>query len=275
MGERHAEYSARDWRGNYELPKTPKESFEHGQSYYDEFLKPVMAGFEKQIEAIQHETANGDASTACIFLDRDARPALHAWEQWSDDRYIKNMPMPFSQVMLPYIFEDFGSFRDEHFGNISNPDEWAEELKKHLDARDIEGSYAQKFSEVFEEKFGTTLKDRELLVLVDIGYHGSAAELATYLLKKAFPEKTVKTVLLYKYTQKVPTRGIVSDQTTWGAESAIPHRTTGYEIGGDENKLKYLRGEFDHENVASQKIETAFYKGVMKAAKEDKLATSE
>lgn len=243
-------------------PKDIKGWKEKGEKYYERYLQPVLPGLESLLFTLQEENSVPDEETACIFLDRDSRPAMQAWRERTKQRKLKTFPLPLSGIQVHDSDRTtYSLFAESEMDRIDDPDEWSRQLATRYDQTYQYNNRMQTWVAAFKESHGEKLKNTKLIALVDIGYHGSILEIARYLLEKAFPDKIVRTVLLYKYSDKIPIRAVVSNETTWYAESSIPQTTVGYSLKGD--RYNYLKAAPDE---ADYNAEAAFYRGVIHAA---------
>lgn len=246
-------------------PKDTKGWREEGERYYERYLQPVLPGFDTLLSTLQEENSIPDEETACIFLDRDSRPAMQAWRERSKQRKLKTFPLPLSGIQVhDWDRTTYTRFEESEMERIDDPDEWSRQLAAEYDSTYQYNERMQNWVAAFRESHGEKLNNTRLITLVDIGYHGSILEIARYMLEKAFPDKIVRTVLLYKYNDDIPIRAVVSNETTWYAESSIPQTTVGYNLKGD--KYTYLKAAPDE---ADYKAEAAFYRGVISAAHDD------
>ncbi|QQG41521.1 MAG: hypothetical protein HYV90_05200 [Candidatus Woesebacteria bacterium] len=247
------------------LPQTPEQALKFGAEYYKEFLEPVLPGLASEVAKIQQETGVPNDKTACVFLERDARPAMLAWHELTTGSSLTSLSIPISATQMDEIFELYPPFENANLGLIKNPDEWSRTWAHEIDPLFHYFGNSQNWVDAIRESHGKKLANTKLINVVDIGYHGSAVETGRYLLKRAFPDKTVKSILLYRYSDEIPIRCVKSDETTWYAEKSIPHTTSGYALSA--GKYRYLRPEATKNSI---EIENQFYRGVIKAARKDK-----
>lgn len=244
------------------LPKTVEQAFESAHAYYEQWLKPAMPGLLATIENIESDCGKKDSDTACVFLDRDSRPAMYTWNIFSKPRDYLSFPVAVSTPQFEPFLRHYEDFENAYLGDIHDPDEWSNQIDKIWDRSIYAYPDVTKWIEAFRERHSTKLADRELVAMIDIGYRGSAAELSRYLFHKAFPDKTVKSILLYKYSNRIPIRSVFSDETTWYAENTIPHATTGYVLEPSSQTYHYIR-------EGNTPVENAFYRGIIDAAELD------
>ena len=263
------EYTFHTSKFDWEDKNNPKDTDgwqENGQKYYEKFLQPVLPGLESIVHTLQEEISLSDEETACIFLDRDSRPAMHAFRERIKHRRLKTFPIPLSGAQVhQFVRDTYTSFElNAILDGIHDPDQWSQQFAEEYGKIYKYDDWMQQWVAAIRESHGKKLADTRLIVLVDIGYHGSMLEIARCMLEKAFPGITIRTVLLYKYSDNIPIRAVVSNDSSQYAEDSIPHTTVGYTLKGD--RYRYLKGtpeSVDH------KAEDAFYRGVIQAAHQD------
>ncbi len=237
-----------------------EEAFEGGRRYYELFLKDVLPKMLVSVDTLRDKHEVNNASVQCIFLDRDGRAAMYGFEHYKNG--IANYdvtPLPVSTIITGSLFDEYRRFDDLNYGEIDDPTTWSNELEKRFDGFLKYYQEAQQWIDVIHQTLDKKLASKQLLVIIDIGFRGSAVEVAKYLLHKAFEDKQVESLLIYKSSDKIPINSLVSNETTWYAEEAIPHSTSGYKLTND--KYVYIK------EGAPSEIETAFYRGVIDAAR--------
>ncbi len=231
-----------DWSG---------DASERGKQYFEEWLLPVLPGLKKIYEEVkQSEDAD---KMICIFLDRDARPLMHAFKSYIGN--VDCVPLMANSMMLERSRELYRNASLEiQDQDISNPDLWTQKINERLDK--AESDEMLNMREIYGKLLlRNRLKGKTRALVVDIGHYGTGASAVSYILSKSFPETTFTPVLAYGVDSGEHIRTVAPNSSSWGAELSLPKAVHGLFI--ENGKAKYLR------NRGKTDFERDFYKSII------------
>ncbi len=232
-----------------------------GVEFANRYLIEPLQKLRIELQQMQAEKSLDDDEIGFVFLDRDARPALHVWQALTQSRY-SAIPLPVSRAQLSGMSAAVeqamheGFFRKETYQS-----DFDQHFREYADINTTARHWMNALSATLKNRYD----QKKLVVIIDTGYLGSAAELTRFLCQQAVPGATVLAKLMYgsssAFTPSLMTKteGMQKD-----FEHTAPSATIGYQLASDpESDTKLFEYKRDDRQVA---IEAAFMRGVKLAA---------
>lgn len=251
------------------LPSLDK-IYADGAAFAKEHLQEIFPLLLERVQKEMSERGLHPEEVQFIFLDRDARPSLHAWQAFTDHRF-SSIPLVVSRSQFQWLATAFGHyFWNEVSGTPFTPSEISDEFKKYILKGILRGENKKGQTNTLDWMYALSkilmpkLRHKKHVVIVDTGYMGSMLFMAEYIVSHLVPntnERTTDSVMFFGNNQVS-----AADYLKFGGseklEGQIPHATTGYSLNRENYAIKYTR---DPERIAAER---AYIRGCVDGIRE-------